>query len=438
MRKLAIFCALTWLLGAVTPCWSSSETVLHTFKGARFDDGSDPVADLVYDPVTNLVYGVTNLGGTGTACTGHCGTVFAVNHDGSFYSVVYSFQGGLDGANPQAGLAVDDAGNLYGTTYNGGSHNLGTIFKLTYSGSQFQESVLYSFSGSDGSHPLARLSLDSLGNLYGTTYAGGSHGHGTVFEFTPSGTESVLFSFTGANGGNPKAGLVFGSSGVWGTTYRGGAHNLGTVFQLTLAGGVWQLNFSFPFAGANGANPAGAVVLDTSGDVFGTTQFGGPAGCAIAAVGCGVVFELQPSGNSYTETPIYNFTGGLTDGAAPLDDLTLEADGSGIDLYGTASEGGMTGGSCSTLGCGTAFVLCNQSSNCSGAATWTIYPLVDFTGPSGADPGRRPAAGLIIPPPGFDPTPHGKGGCTSACLGTVSQGAASGDGAVVSLTGSGG
>lgn len=443
MRKLAIFCAFAWLLGAVTPGWSSTETVLHAFRGARFDDGADPVADLVYDPVTNLVYGVTNTGGTGTACAAHCGTVFAVNHDGTFYSVVSNFQGGIDGANPQAGLVADAAGNLYGTTYNGGTHNLGTVFKLTYSGGQFQESVLLSFSGKtathvSGAHPLSRLVLDANGNLYGTTYAGGASNHGEVFELTVSGTEQVLLSFTGANGENPKAGVVFGSGGVlWGTTYRGGGPNLGTVFQLGQSGGIWQLNFSFPFAGPNGANPAGAVVLDAFGNVFGTTQFGGPAGCAIAAAGCGVVFELQPNGNGYTETAIYNFSGGPMDGAAPLDDLTLAADGTGTDLYGTASEGGTLGGNCSTVGCGTAFVLCSQTSSCSGSANWTIYPLVDFTGLHGLDPGRKPAAGLLIPPPGFDSTPHGKGGCTSACLGTVSQGAANGNGAVVSLTGPG-
>jgi len=425
------------LLGSViaSQC-QSNELVLHSFTGGK--DGADPLADLLYDPTTNFLFGTTNNGGGSAACTKGCGTVFAIHPDGSGYSVLLSFNGkpNADGANPQAGLVEDAAGNLYGTTYNGGAHNLGTVFELSpIGGGAYKETVLYSFSGRGGSHPLSRLVLDTSGHLYGTTYVGGAQNRGIVFVLTPSPVppwkEVVLHSFTGPDGSNPRAGLVFDANGnLWGTTYAGGKANLGVVFQLN-AGGE---SFLYSFSGPDGANPRAAVTLDAAGDVFGTTQFGGTP-CAFIAAGCGVVFELQlVVGGGYQESVLYSFTGGL-DGAAPIADLALVTDSGGFDLYGTASHAGILGGLCMAKGCGTAFVLCSVNTSCQGSALWTEYTLFDFDGKGG----RTPAAGMVIPGgknQNANPDiPLGRGGCTSACYGLSSAGGANGQGTLYGLNG---
>jgi uncharacterized repeat protein (TIGR03803 family) len=279
-------------------------------------------------------------------------------------TVLYSFTGGADGGLPN-GVIRDENGNLYGTTCCGGAYNSGTVFEVSPSGT---ETVLYSFTGgADGGYPGAGLVRHWNGNLYGTTEMGGlCHGCGTVFKVTASGTESVLYSFSlGADGGQPMASLVQDKNGnLYGTTYYGGAYGYGTVFKLARSGKETIL-YSFS-GGADGSHPVARLVEDKSGNLFGTTPWGGSFNCA---GGCGTVFEVTPSG---TETVLYTFTGG-TDGGGPWTDLTLDENG---NLYGTTCCGG-------TYNSGTVFEV-------SPSGTETV--LYSFTG--GAD-GGYPGAGLV-------------------------------------------
>jgi len=432
---------LSWLiLFLVTAPYlsASTETTYHNFAGGT--DGSDPVADLLYDPTTGMVYGTTKTGGAGPNCAKGCGTVFSIHSNGTGYAVIYRFAGGAkDGANPVAGLTIDSKGNLYGTTSNGGARSVGTIFKLTaLGGGKFQESILHSFGGADGAHPLSRLALSASGALYGTTFGGGANGLGTVFVLQ-SGVESVIFSFTGGNGSHPRAGVVLDAAGdLWGTTAAGGAANLGVVFRLAFNGNTWKEHFRHAFAGADGAHPFAAVTLDDAGDVFGTTKAGGSPTCTFAAAGCGVVFELQPSGSGFTENTIYDFTGGA-DGAGPIADVTFALDALGAPyLYGTASQAGTIGGSCPATGCGTLFELCGVGSSCQGTQTWTEFTLFKFVGRTG---GSIPAGGVLVFAPvggkdnpwDFPPT-GGKGTCTSGCMAAPSSGGASGGGTLDGFT----
>jgi uncharacterized repeat protein (TIGR03803 family) len=247
------------------------------------------------------------------------------------YNVLYSFTGGADGAYLYAPLVLDEAGNLYGTTEYGGSYQQGSVFKLDSSGT---ETVLYSFKVSgtgDGQLPFAGLMLDETGNLYGTTQYGGSHGKGTAFKVGNSGNETVLYSFTGgADGANPRAGLVQdGRGNLYGTTYRGGSGSCvlgcGVLFKLDVLGNETVL-YTFT-GGADGANPSG-VILDKTGNFYGTTL-------NLEASGFGTVFKLSKSGK---ETVLHTFTGG-TDGSYPYADLVLDERG---NLYGT-TQGGVGG-----------------------------------------------------------------------------------------------
>lgn len=203
-----------------------TETILHSFTLGS--DGGYPSSGPIADSSGNL-FGTTYIGGAS-----HLGTVFEVTSEGA-ESVLYSFCGRancIDGAYPTAGLIADAQGNLYGTTLEGGSQDFGTVFKLTRTGT---EAVLYSFTGkSDGGLPIAGLIADSRGNLYGTTQRGGALGYGTVFKVTPKGTETVLHSFAAGNdGAYPYAGVIADAPGnLYGTTYAGGAHGLGTVFEI--------------------------------------------------------------------------------------------------------------------------------------------------------------------------------------------------------------
>ena len=295
------------------------ETVLHSFKGGK-SDGKFPIAGLVRDNAGNL-YGTTNLGGA----AGY-GTVFKVEENGD-ESLLHSFgEREKDGRYPSAGLVSDDEGNLYGTTQEGGDHGYGTIFKLDACG---KETVLHSFAGNptDGRYSIAGLVRDVEGNLYGTTELGGSFNDGTVFKFDTSGKESVLFSFTGmASGAYPFGGVVLDSKGnLYGTTAYG-ANGFGVVFKLDALGRETVL-YSFT-GGTNGVYPSAGLVRDSKGNLYGTTEFGGTDGP-------GAIFRVSTGGK---ETVLHSFTG--SDGADILNGLVRDADG---NLYGTATEGGAHG-----------------------------------------------------------------------------------------------
>ncbi|HSZ62500.1 MAG TPA: choice-of-anchor tandem repeat GloVer-containing protein [Terriglobales bacterium] len=207
---------------------AGNETILHTFPMGP-TDGVRPYGGVVLDAEGNL-YGTTTRGGRFTLFPG---SVFKLDTTG-IETVLYRFAGSPDGANPYAGVVLDGQGNMYGTTYGGGAAGHGTVFKVDSSGN---ETVLYSFTGTpDGAGPYAGVVLDAQGNLYGTTYSGGTADYGTVFEINATGNETVLHSFgsTKGDGKYPYAGLVLDAQGLYGTTTHGGAHNKGTVFKLTL------------------------------------------------------------------------------------------------------------------------------------------------------------------------------------------------------------
>lgn len=313
---------------------TGSESVIYSFTGGS--DGAQPEAALLTDGIGDF-YGTTEAGGANGL-----GVVFKVTTAGS-ESTLHSFAGGSDGANPVASLIMDKSGNLYGTTEYGGTNGLGTVFKVTPGGS---ESVLYSFGGSDGSYPLANLVMDTAGNLYGTTSEGGgsktcSGGCGTIFMLAANGTESVLHSFAGgSDGANPYAGLLLTKSGImFGTTRNGGTANAGTVFELAHKG---QDKVLHSFAGGtDGAYPVSAVTAKT-GYLYGTTLEGG-------ASGYGTVYKTSAKvgGGSV----LYSFTGG-SDGGFPKGGLLDQAG----NLFGTAYAGGNAG--CNAdQGCGVVFEL---------------------------------------------------------------------------------
>ncbi len=246
---------------------------------------------------------------------------------GNHFGVDYSFKG-QDGAAPTATLIQDAAGNLYGTASSGGSYGLGVVFKLSTAN---QETVLHTFTGPDGATPNGKLALDRAGNLYGTTSAGGTSGLGTVFKIDASGTETVLHSFTGnPDGASPYAGLIIdGSGNLYGTTEAGGTSNSGTVFGID-ANGTEAVLHSFAGEPTDGADPKAGITLDTAGNLYGTTFTGG-------SHGYGTVFEIDTANS---ETVLYNFSD-LADGANPFGGLTLDANGV---LYGTTENGGKASG----------------------------------------------------------------------------------------------
>jgi uncharacterized repeat protein (TIGR03803 family) len=298
------------------------ETVLYSFAGGA--DGSNPVAGLFRDAATGNLYGTTVNGGAFAN-----GTVFMLTPAG-VESVLYSFKGGTtDGANPTSSV-LRVGTTIYGTTFYGGAYGYGTVFKLTAAG---QERVLHSFNSAfptlDGAHPHAGLILRG-GVLYGTTTLGGVFNLGTVFSITPTGTEQVLHSFEGGStdGQGPYAGLIFDQSGnLFGTTYLGGTDNAGTVFTMNPQLGSEIVLHHFLINGVDGVTPYGTLIFNR-GNFYGTTLQGGSANG-------GTVFKITPAG---TETVLHSFTGG-TDGFNPDAALVL---GTSNTVYGTTILGGAT------------------------------------------------------------------------------------------------
>jgi len=272
-------------------------------------------------------------------------------------TVLHNFTAGADGGNSIAGLTMDSAGNFYGTTCGApcqsSRNNAGTVFRLSKKGSAWFFTTLYEFrGGSDGAAPEARVIIGPDGALYGTTINGGASGCGTVFSLKPAlhappnatgrWTESVLYSFTcGSDGANPEAEVVFDRPGnLYGTTLYGG-HDFGVVFELTPSASGWRETVLHTFTGGDdGGRPAASLVFDSVGNLYGTTSYGGAySGCQDGST-CGTVFELSPSPSGWNETVLHNFTG-EQDGGNPLGGVTFGRDGY---LYGTTSWGGANGG----------------------------------------------------------------------------------------------
>ena len=390
---------------------AAKEKVLYAFNGGK--GGADSYSSLIFDSTGNL-YGTTQRGGHLSDCDGvGCGVVFKLTPDSSGKwkeTVLYTFHGGKDGAFPSAGLTLDPAGNLYGTAQLGGSTSgslcqisgCGVVFKLVPgSGGTWKEIVLHSFNGKDGSAPFAPVIFDTAGNLYGTTASGGnSRGNGVVFQLTPDSKgkwkETVLHLFTGGkDGALPFAAVISDTNGnLYGTTEGGGnlsdcaGFGCGVVYQLTPdSNGKWKETVLHTFAGGtDGATPFD-LVLDPAGNLYGTTNSGGTQGN-------GTAFELSPSsGGGWKKTVLHNF-GRPGDGGGPGAGLILEPTG---NLYGTTIYGGSSCGS----GCGTIFEL-KPTSN----GHWREQILYTFRG--GTD-GAAPAADLTIGPGGnlYGTTPSG-------------------------------
>jgi uncharacterized repeat protein (TIGR03803 family) len=299
---------------------SGTETVLHSF-GEGFD-GRSPFAGLVSDGLGHFFGTATNGGTRNSQCHIGCGIVFEIDVDGNM-KTLHQF-GGPDGANPVGGLIRDSAGNLYGTTEMGGRYRSGTVFKLDRTGA---ESVLYSFAGPpDGQDPEAGLIRDAVGNLYGTTAGGGSIGGGTVFELDASGHETVLHSFGGtSDGSDPRAPLLRTSNGdLYGTTFSGGA-GVGTVFKADASGNEKVLH---TFDGSSGAYPEAPLVSDAQGNLYGVTIQGGPVG-----ISGGILFEINAQD---VFSPVYAFPGEPF-GASPAGPLMMDA--TGVIYGTTASGG---------------------------------------------------------------------------------------------------
>ncbi len=317
------------------------EVVLHSFDGT---DGAYPRGDVIADAAGNL-YGTTTWGGGG-ACEFHqgCGVVFKLSPDGT-ETVLHAFNT-RNGRYPQGGLVMDSAGNLYGVTAEGGGTGTtckttcGTVFKVAPDGTT---TTLHVFGqpgqSGDGAVPLAGMIIDQAGNLYGTTSLGGSGSSGVyggvVFKLTPDGTETILHSFLGGDDGNsPAAPLIADSDGnLYGTTMFGGTcpsdGGCGTVFRLAPDGTETVL---YAFKGNDdGFVPSAGLIMDAAGNLFGTTSKGGGTGC-VDHEGCGTVFKLAPDG---TETVLHTFAGPQS-GSTPFGGLVANGKGR---LFGTTSLG---------------------------------------------------------------------------------------------------
>ncbi len=320
--------------------------------------GIFPVGGVVFGPNGSL-YGTTNGGGSNGRCGMGCGSVFSLRPSPTagrtpsapwVLTLLYYFDGGPGGGSPEYGdLAFDASGAIYGTASIGGAHNTGVVFQLKHSDQGYVESAIQSFTGPNGFYPYGSVVFDRAGNLYTTAFEGGANDGGAVVELTPSDggwAGNVIYSFAGSNDGyNPKAGLVVDRSGnLYGTTFGGAypGYSNGTVFELTPSNGGWQESIlhAFPFAPQQlPGGPVSPVVMDAAGNLYGATTGGG-------AFGWGTIFQLTPSGGGWTYRDLHDFSG--PDGTNPYGALALDPNG---NLYGTTSLGG------SSCNCGVVWEL---------------------------------------------------------------------------------
>jgi uncharacterized repeat protein (TIGR03803 family) len=333
-----------------------SEGVIYSF-GSGTSDGSEPVAGPIIDGSGNL-FGTTFGGGTGCGISG-CGTVYELQPTFTGYAekILYRFGGASDGSGPLAGLTADRRGDLYGTTFYDG----GGAYELTPSKAGYIFREIYSFGASgpnDGDSPQGGLLVDEVtGALYGTTAAGGAYGRGTAFRLTPSPggyVETVLYSFAGADGDSPLGKLSFDSTGaLYGTTFAGGTFGLGTAFKLAPTATGYSESVMYSFAGKlDGQNPDSALVSDGRGALYGTTTAGGsPPGVGRnGAPGNGTVFEVVATPHGYRESVQRRFNA-PGDGSYLEGDVMLDSAGT---AWATSLFGGTFGGS---IGDGTVFAL---------------------------------------------------------------------------------
>jgi uncharacterized repeat protein (TIGR03803 family) len=304
-------------------------TTIYNFTGG--DDGGGPLAGLVMDASGDL------FGTTGGDGANGDGVVYELTPSGGSYTphTIYTFTGDNNGGGPTGDLILDGSGDLFGVTTYAGANNAGTVFELTPdTEGGYTINTLFAFPFNVGSG-LGSLVIDNNGDFFGTTSMGGTHGDGTVFELTPGAggyTYSILHTFTdGIDGAYPSNSIIIDSSGdLFDSTYTG-SNTWGTVFELSPGTTDYTFNTLYSFTGGdNGQLPSGGLVLDGSGDLFGTTSGGIYAGHTN-----GTVFELTPGSNGYTLNTLHVFTG--TDGSYPFDNPVLDSSG---DLFGVTVEGG--------------------------------------------------------------------------------------------------
>jgi uncharacterized repeat protein (TIGR03803 family) len=369
-------------------------TVLHYFSGGG--DGAYPYAGLTVGP-SGVLYGTALEGGNYNA-----GTVFKLSQVNSswVFSPLYEFTGGGDGGTPAGGVVIGPNGALYGTTVHGGD-NYGTVFELRPPATScrailcyWNETVLHAFTGqpADGDFPeVENLAFDSSGNIYGTTEKGGLHGAGITFELTPSDggyTESILHNFGGApDGEGPEGGVLLDTAGnVYGTTSLGGIGGYGMVYQLMPSSGGWLKNVLVTFYGTDGAYPYGNLIMDGSGNFYGSTYSGGQSED-------GVVYKLAPSDGGFTYSALYTFSSQCE----PFGGVAMDAAGHffGVCYGGGAHQDGWI------------FELTNCSETC------TLVDLHDFSGSDGFEPYGSPA--LDANGNLYGTTVFGGTGCDSGC-----------------------
>jgi uncharacterized repeat protein (TIGR03803 family) len=352
--------------------FGQTESVLYTFTDSA--DGGLPFGNLIFDSAGNL-YGTTDAGGVPSGSGGY-GVVFElspISGGGWSETVLYAFTGDADGQNPFGGVVFDGAGNLYGTTNFGGTHNLGTVFELSPASSGgWTHQVLYSFAGGhDALYPNGGLAIDAAGNLYGASYNGGTYDLGTVFEVSPvSGggwSESIILNGSTARGRSFATNVALDAAGnLYVSAYAGGSSNAGAIYRLNHTSAGWKSGVIYTFlGGADGSDPGG-LILQAPGRLFGVTQSGG-------TYGFGTAFELTPvSGGTWSKTVLHNFGVSSIDALYPANPFTVGSHG---QLYGTTGSGG-------SFGNGTAYELAKLSG---GWKEKMLYNFgVNLGGPAGS------------------------------------------------------
>jgi uncharacterized repeat protein (TIGR03803 family) len=302
-------------------------SIVKAFRG--LPESAGPLGSLIEDKSGNL-YGTSCGGGSNSL-----GTVFKVAKDGSGYQVIRHFSG-VDGQSPKAALVEGGNGSLYGTTRSGGTANFGVVFRMDKDGANF--SVLHSFLGdADGANPIVQLTRTANGLLYGTTDSGSATTRGTIFKIDEDGNDySVLHAFAGSTAGdgqNPRGKLLMGSDGaLYGTTFFGGKSLFGTVFRVAPDGSAYTILKTFTGRPGDGTSPSGGVIEGSDGRLYGTTIYGGsfPQG--------GIVFSLNKDGTGFVV--LREFLGTDDDGTHPNGDLL---DGGNGELFGTTQVGGILG-----------------------------------------------------------------------------------------------
>jgi uncharacterized repeat protein (TIGR03803 family) len=366
MKKRLAGIAVILVVCGVAVCAHAAvkETILYRFNRNKSGPYA-PLSNLVMDKAGDL-YGTTYEGGASGA-----GVAFELSPQSGgvwTYSVIHNFTGN-DGYEPYGPLAIDSTGNLYGITNGGGPNGDGVLFELSPNGSGGWTETT-AFAGTSSAFPSSVI-VDSSGNLYGTATSG-SGGNGLVFELTPSAegwTFQDLFDFNGTDGATPVSITMDATGDLFGTTIAGGSSTnckdgCGVVFELTQSAGTWSEQVLLNFDNSNGSLAVGSLTLNSSGDLFGTTATGGPNGY-------GVVFELSQSAGVWTQTILHAFTDANGDGSYPQMPLLLIKGA----LYGTTLFGGSSN-NCSGgggLGCGTAFRLARSGT------TWKETILHSFT-----------------------------------------------------------